>query len=156
MTTKDYLNQISRLNRMINNKLSEISQLRELACSVSAIRNEEKVQTSPKEDSIGTAISKIDEMEREVTILIDKYADKKKYIRKQIDNVPDEKCRIFLEERYIRFKSIREISEILGITDRGCKKLHKRALEKFENENLTIYCEKYWRSLLYVVKCHCE
>ena len=99
MTTKDYLNQISRLNRMINNKLSEISQLRELACSVSAIRNEEKVQTSPKADSIGTAISKIDEMEREVTRLIDKYADKKKYIRKQIDNVQDEKCRIFLEER---------------------------------------------------------
>ncbi len=28
MTTKDYLNQISRLNRMINNKLTEITQLR--------------------------------------------------------------------------------------------------------------------------------
>ena len=31
MTTKDYLNQISRLNRMINNKLVELAQLKELA-----------------------------------------------------------------------------------------------------------------------------
>ena len=42
MTTKDYLNQISRLNRMINNKLTEIAQLKELSCSISAIGNEEK------------------------------------------------------------------------------------------------------------------
>ena len=41
MDTKQYLQQISRLDRMINNKLSEISQLRELAMSVSAVKNEE-------------------------------------------------------------------------------------------------------------------
>lgn len=38
MTTKDYLNQISRLNRMINNKLAEVSQLRELSHSISAVK----------------------------------------------------------------------------------------------------------------------
>ena len=88
MTTKDYLNQISRLNRMINNKLSEISQLRELACSVSAIRNEEKVQTSPKADSIGTAISKIDEMERDIERTIDKYTKKKNLIKNRAGLLP--------------------------------------------------------------------
>ena len=50
MKTKDYLSQVSRLNKMINNKLSEISQLRELSVSISAIGNDEKVQTSPNFD----------------------------------------------------------------------------------------------------------
>ena len=64
MTTKEYLGQISRLNRMINNKLVEIAQLKELACSVSAIQTGERVQTTPNYDKIGTAYAKIDEMER--------------------------------------------------------------------------------------------
>lgn len=38
MDTKTYLQQISRLDRMINNKLSEIQQFRELARSVSAVK----------------------------------------------------------------------------------------------------------------------
>ena len=63
MKTKDYLSQVSRLNKMINNKLSEISQLRELSISISAIGNDEKVQTSPNFDKIGTTVAKIDEME---------------------------------------------------------------------------------------------
>ena len=46
MDTKTYLQQISRLDRMINNKLSEIQQFRELARSVSAVKNEERVKTS--------------------------------------------------------------------------------------------------------------
>ena len=52
MTTKDYLNQISRLNRMINNKLIELAQLKELACSISSITNEERVMTTPNFDRI--------------------------------------------------------------------------------------------------------
>ena len=42
MQTREYLNQISRLNRMINNKLVEIQQLREMACNVTAIQNDER------------------------------------------------------------------------------------------------------------------
>ena len=60
MKTKDYLSQVSRLNKMINNKLSEISQLRELSVSISAIGNDEKVQTSLNFDKICTAFLKID------------------------------------------------------------------------------------------------
>ena len=62
MTTKDYLNQISRLNRMINNKLVELAQLKELSCSISSIKNEERVMTTPNFDRIGTKQAKIDEI----------------------------------------------------------------------------------------------
>ena len=42
MTTKEYLSQISRLDRMIKNKLTELSQLKEMTCGLSAIPNEER------------------------------------------------------------------------------------------------------------------
>ena len=73
MDTKQYLQQISRLDRMINNKLSEISQLRELAMSVSAVKNEERVQTTPNFDKIGTAYCKIEEMEEKLLAAVEDF-----------------------------------------------------------------------------------
>ena len=77
MTTKDYLNQISRLNRMINNKLAEISQLRELSHSILAVKNEERVMVSSDPDKIGSTYAKIDEMEHNLDNMIDEYIEKK-------------------------------------------------------------------------------
>ena len=134
MTTKDYLNQISRLNRMIDNKLSEISQLRELACSVSAIRNEEKVQTSPKEDSIGTAISKIDEMERDIERTIDKYTKKKNLIISQIEGMDDELHYNVLFSRYIEKKTFEVIATEMSYSFRNITRIHGRALKEFERK----------------------
>ena len=134
MTTKDYLNQISRLNRMINNKLSEISQLRELACSVSAIRNEEKVQTSPKADSIGTAISKIDEMERDIERTIDKYTKKKNLIISQIEGMDDELHYNVLFSRYIEKKTFEVIATEMSYSFRHITRIHGRALKEFERK----------------------
>ena len=134
MTTKDYLNQISRLNRMINNKLSEISQLRELACSVSAIRNEEKVQTSTKADSIGTAISKIDEMERDIERTIDKYTKKKNLTISQIEGLDDELHYNVLFSRYIEKKTFEVIATEMSYSFRNITRIHGRALKEFERK----------------------
>ena len=90
MTTKDYLNQISRLNRMINNKLTEITQLRELSCSISAIGNEEKVISSSDPDKIGSTYAKIDEMERNLDNMIDEYIEKKSLIIGNIEGIEKE------------------------------------------------------------------
>ena len=139
MTTKDYLNQISRLNRMINNKLTEILQLKELSYSISAVRNEEKVKSSSDLDRIGSSYAKIDEMERNLDKVIDEYADKKNLIIKQIMKLESKKHQRILYEKYIKFKSISEISKKLDMTDRGCKKAHKKALEEFEKINKAQY-----------------
>jgi hypothetical protein len=139
MTTKDYLNQINRSNMLINNKLLEISQYRELSCSISAVKNEEKVMTSPNQDKIGTNIAKIDEMERKLDEIIDDYIALKEKIKQQINKLPKEKHKIILYEKYIKFKSISEISKKMDMTDRGCKKAHKKALEEFEKINKIQY-----------------
>lgn len=134
MTTKDYLNQISRLNRMINNKLTEITQLRELSCSISAIGNEEKVKSSSDPDKIGSTYAKIDEMERNLDKTIDEYTDKKNLIIGQIDGIEDEDYYNILFSRYIEKKTFEVIATEMNFSYRNVTRLHGRALKTFEDK----------------------
>ena len=104
MTTKDYLNQISRLNRMINNKLTEITQLRELSCSISAVKNEERVMSSSDPD-IG-----------------------------QIDGIENEDCYNILFSRYIEKKTFEVIATEMKYSWRQIIRLHGKALKAFEEK----------------------
>ncbi len=141
MTTKDYLNQIGRLNRMINNKLVEIAQLKELARSISAIQTGERVQTTPNYDKIGTAYAKIDDMERKLDKLIDTYVDKKNHIISQIDGVEDEMLYNILFARYIERKTFEKIATELEYSWRQIIRLHGKALKQFENQYGKEYLE---------------
>ena len=134
MDTKQYLNQISRLDRMINNKLSEISQLRELAMSVSAVKNEERVQTTPNFDKIGTAYCKIEEMEEKLDKLIDEFVDKKNLIISQIDKIENETYYEILFARYIEKKTFEKIADEMTYSWRQVIRLHGRALQEFEKK----------------------
>ena len=131
MDTKQYLQQISRLDRMINNKLSEISQLRELAMSVSAVKNEERVQTTPNFDKIGAAYCKIEEMEEKLDKLIDEFVDKKNLIISQIDKIENETYYEILFARYIEKKTFEKIADEMTYSWRQVIRLHGRALQEF-------------------------
>ena len=132
MDTKQYLQQISRLDRMINNKLAEISQLRELAMSVSAVKNEERVQTTPNFDKIGTAYCKIEEMEEKLDKLIDEFVDKRNLIISQIDKIENETYYEILFARYIEKKTFEKIADEMTYSWRQVIRLHGRALQEFE------------------------
>ena len=134
MDTKQYLNQISRLDRMINNKLAEISQLRELAMSVSAVKNEERVQNTPNFDKIGTAYCKIEEMEEKLDKLIDEFVDKKNLIISQIDKIENETYYEILFARYIEKKTFEKIADEMTYSWRQVIRLHGRALQEFEKK----------------------
>ena len=142
MTTKDYLNQVGRFNRMINNKLIEIAQLKELACSISAIQTGERVQTTPNYDKIGTAYAKIDEMERKLDKLIDTYVDKKNHIIGQIDGIEDEMLYNILFARYMERKTFEKIATELEYSWRQIIRLHGKALKQFENQYGREYLER--------------
>lgn len=132
METKQYLMQISRLDRKINNKLSEIAQYRELAQSISAVENKERVQTSPDFDKIGGAISKLDEMERKLDEMIDDYVNKKSKIIEQINKMDNElHCQI-LFSRYIEKKTFEKIATEINYSFRNTTRLHVKALKEFE------------------------
>lgn len=141
MTTKEYLSQISRLDRMIKNKLTELSQLKEISCGLSAIPNEEKVQTTPNHDKIGTAYCKIEAMEENIDKLVDEYVDKKNEIIAQIDSMEDETHYDILFSRYIEKKTFEKIATDMHYSFRNTTRLHGKALQAFEKKYGGLYLE---------------
>ena len=132
MTTKQYLNQIHRIDKMINNKLSEIYQLKNLACSISISDNSERVQTSSDKDALGNAVSKIVDLEREVNDCIDKFSEKRRNIITQIDSLENDMYYQVLFSRYIEQKTFEKIAEDNEYSVRQILRIHGDALSEFE------------------------
>lgn len=102
MTTKDYLNQISYYNKIIDNKLIEITQYKELSYSISAVVNEERVMSSSDPDKTGCGYVRLEQMEESLDKLIDKYIDVKNKIIEQIEQINNEDYYTVLFLRYVR------------------------------------------------------
>lgn len=132
MTTKQYLNQIHRIDKMINNKLSEIYQLKNLVCSISISDNSERVQTSSDKDSLGNAVSKIVDLEREVNDCIDKFSEKRRNIITKIDSIDNDMYYQVLFSRYIEQKTFEKIADDNEYSVRQILRIHGEALLQFE------------------------
>lgn len=128
METKHYLSQISRLERKIQNKLSEIYQLKTMACSVTVSNNNERVQTSGEKDKVGTVVSKIVDMEHEVDNMIDKRCD----IVEQIESIENTEFYDILAQIYILKKELKVVAIEKKISYSHAKRMHGQAIEEFE------------------------
>ena len=142
MDTKQYLSQISRLDRMIKNKMTELSQYRDLACGLSAVTNEERVLSSPDFDKMTGKVAKILEMEQKIDSLIDEYVDKKNLIVSQIDSMENETYYQILFSRYIEKKNFEKIADEMSYSWRQIIRLHGRALQEFDKVYGNIYKTK--------------
>lgn len=132
MTTKSYLQQIERLEKMIQNKLSEIYRLKTMACSVSVSSDNERVQTSPDKDRLGSTVSKIVDLERETDALVDSFIDKRNHIIEQIDNIQDSNMYHVLSARYVSNKNFDEIANDMFYSRMQINRIHGKALLEFE------------------------
>lgn len=128
MTTKEYLSQISRYNRMIANKLQEISQLKMIAYSVSPQNVGEKVQNSYKTDKISGIVTEIADKEKELNIFLKKRTE----IVNQIESISDINCYDILTNRYVLEKSIKVISVEKRISERQIIRTYNNAMKTFE------------------------
>lgn len=119
---------------MINNKLVEIQQLRDLALGISSISTGERVQSTPDFDKIGSKMAKIDELEKNLDETIDKYVDLKNRIIGQIESMEDEITYNILFSRYIEKKQFELIAIDMGYSWRQIIRLHGNALKQFEEK----------------------
>ena len=131
MTTKEYLNQIERLDKMITNKLSEIYQLKIMACSITVSGDSERVQTSGNQDKLGSTIAKIVDLERETDELVDSLVDKRKEILRQIDNMKNIDHYDVLHKHYVERRTFQDIADSENWSIRQVFNIHGRALQEF-------------------------
>ena len=133
MQVKEYLGTVNRLNRMIENKLADLHQFKELSISIPAVENKDRVQTTPDFDKIGKVLAKIDEMERELDGKIDEYVAVKDMIIGQISDIPNEKYYNILFSKYIENKTLEKIADEKMYSFRHTTRLHAEALKEFED-----------------------
>lgn len=134
MTTKDYLNQISYYNKIIDNKLIEITQYKELSYSISAVVNEERVMSSSDLDKTGCGYVRLEQMEESLDKLIDKYIDVKNKIIEQIEQINNEDYYTVLFLRYVRKFTFEKIANETDWCWRQVHRIHAKALQAFEDK----------------------
>lgn len=134
METKEYLQQIGRYDRLINNKLVELAQYKSMACSVSAVKNDERVQSSPSYDTMDKIVSKIEQMENEIDMLVDRYIGNKRIIISQIDSMSDEMTYQILFSRYVEQKTFEKMAIEMNYCYKQIIRRHGKALQEFEQK----------------------
>jgi len=139
MTTKQYLSQVERLNKTIENKIMEANQIRSMVCNISSPMESDRVQTSHNYDKLGDRIAKLVDIETELAELIDSLIKKRQHIINQIDKMDKKEHYLILTYKYVQFMEFKEIFLKMCISERSMYSIYGQALKCFEH----MYGEEY-------------
>lgn len=82
------MNQIEKLNVMINNKMIEVEQWKSIATGTTAHSDGERVQSSGSQQKMADAVGKYVDIEKEINECIDRLVDVKNDVIRTIEQLP--------------------------------------------------------------------
>lgn len=140
MKAKEYLQQLQRLDTMINQKIKELGDLRLMSQSVGGIDySEDRAQSSPSGDApFVKPVLRMIELEQEINAEIDRFVDEKHEIINQIQALQNPKHIDILYKHYVEFKRLEIVAVEMNFTYQYIVELHGTALKEFQltHENL--------------------
>lgn len=140
MTAKEYLQQLRKMDMIINQKIQEKAELRMMSTSISGFDySKDKVQTSSSRVApYEKIICKMEALEEEINEEIDHFVDQKHFMIKQIQSLFNERHVMILYLRYVQFKNFENIAVEMNLSYQYTIELHGSALQEFEKtyENL--------------------
>lgn len=136
MEAKEYLRQIERLDTVIDQKLKELKDLKAKSTSIGSFDySKERVQSTPSQEApFVKAINRIVDLCYEINREIYEFVDKKHLIINQIQGLENHKYVEILYERYVEFKTLKQISVEKNYSDQYINLLHGRALKEFSRK----------------------
>lgn len=139
MKPKEYLQQVQKLDVMINQKIAEKSELRKFDGVLGIDYSGDKVQSSPKGDAPFTkSVERIIDLEKEIDDMIDQYVNLKDQIINEIQSLSNVTYIEILYKRYIKYKRLEVIAVELGYSYQYVRVMHGYALQEFENAVLKV------------------
>ena len=129
MTTKEYLSQTWRVNRLINTKLEQVQELRDLAEKASTTLSHSPPSGTRNVHSMEDVIVQLVDLGNELKDDIAVLVNLKREISAAIKSVANPDFRIVLELRYLAFKSWEEIMADMRYSRPHTYRLHERALK---------------------------
>ena len=127
---KEYLQQVRRAKIHIDSLQEEIETMKELAISIGAISQGEKVMSSVSQDKMTDIICKIEDRMAELKDKVTEYIQLRAEVMATISKVDNDDYQQILYKRYCQMKKWEEIALEMSYTYQWVCKLHGRALEE--------------------------
>lgn len=128
MKARNFLEQIEKMDRLIDNKLIEKDQWYAVATGITARMQEDKVQATSSPNRMEDAVLKMIECENEINRQIDAFIDKKRHVISVIEQLDTLEYDI-LHKRYVQYISLEDIADIAGKSASWARENHNSALK---------------------------
>ena len=132
MDAKTYLQQVSKLNKLIENKMIERAQWKVIALGSGTLFESERVQSSGSQQKMAEAVGRYVDIERELDACIDRYIDKKNEVILMIEQLPPVEYDV-LHKIYIQDKQLAEVADIYDRAYSWATTVHGRALKMVQD-----------------------
>lgn len=124
-----YLEQVEKLDALIENKLIERRQWKDLALKITANMDGERVQSSGSKSRMADAVDKCVDAEETVALTVDKLMQQKQEVLNTIEALYSPFWYKILHLKYIQHKTLETIAEEMDKSYTSITTAHGRALE---------------------------
>lgn len=124
-----YLEQVEKVDAMIENKLIEREQWRDLALSITAQMDGERVQSSGAKDKMAMAVEACLDMADEILKEVNNLVRVKKDVTQTIEELYSVTEYKVLHMRFIQYKTLQEIADHYGRDYEWAKKTCQRGMK---------------------------
>jgi len=110
MRAKEYLLQIGKIDRLIENKAAEMNHWKAIAIGTTAYSEADRVQSSGSKDKMADAVCRYLQLDEELNRAIDLLVATKQEVIRTIEQLEADEYDI-LHKMYVQGKTIQEVSE---------------------------------------------
>lgn len=131
MRAKAYLMQLKKLDRMIENKTFELEHWRDMALSVTAKSDGERVQTSGNPQKMADAVDRYIDLENEISERIGLMIETRRKVIATIERLNPTEYDM-LHKIYVQRMTLDDVAAIYGKTYSWATTVHGRALKHLQ------------------------
>ena len=131
MNAKEFLQQIRKLDKLIENKLAEVQQWKEIATNVSPNMTGERVKSSGNPHKIADAIGRYIDLEREINQDIDNLVETKKDVISVIEQLNATEYDV-IHKIYVQYLTFDEVAYACKHSKSWATTIHGRALKHIQ------------------------
>lgn len=131
MNAKEYMQQIRKLDQIIENKLIEIEQWKTLATGTTSYSDGERVQTSSNQQKMADAVARYLDIQNEIEEDIDRLVDIKMDVIRTIERLKPKEYDV-LHMIYVQYLTFNEVAEKYNQSYTWATTVHGRALANLQ------------------------
>lgn len=134
MDAKQYLMQVSQMKENIQDQEDKIQRLRDTLDVQGISYDKERVQTSPDFDKFAKVFAKIEDEQKELDALKERFIDFRLTVIEQIYSLDEVLFRQVLNGKYIDYMTLKQCAVDMGYSYDYVRELHNKALHAFEDK----------------------